>query len=154
MPDRMKKLSESCPRILGEDPPAVIAEDDTYRRLLKARIHQGRIFLKKLNEVIEIGNWNPTFFSETFLCMKDMREAALELWSNDRMALVPWLEEFVVTSKYFEEFFRIRVAAGNEPPQNIHAAQRHRLAAEADLWKAKNSHVREESSGPDRRVVT
>jgi RNA polymerase sigma factor (sigma-70 family) len=132
------KLARKCPRVLGDDPPTVVLVDDTYRRLLKARLHQGRMYLKKAHEVIEIGTWNPAYFSELFLCLKDTREAAIDLWGNEQNTLVPWLEEFVILGKYFEDFILNRTHAGTEPPQNLHAAQRHRLEAEAALWKAKN----------------
>jgi hypothetical protein len=68
-----------------------------------------------------------------------MRTVAIELWANDQKVLIPWLEEFVIMGKVVEQFISIRADAGNEPPQNIHAAQRHRLEAEAALWKAKNA---------------
>jgi hypothetical protein len=138
-PDAFKKRASLCPRILGDEPPAAVSADDTYRRLLKARLHQGRIYLKKVYEIIEIGNWNPAHFSVVILCLDDMRTVANELWDNDRKVLIPWLEEFVIMGKEVEQFIQDRVGAGTEPPQNIHAAQRHRLEAEAALWKAKNA---------------
>jgi RNA polymerase sigma factor (sigma-70 family) len=142
-PDRQKEknyheaLAKLCPRILGDDPPAVVVADDTYRRLLKARLQLGRLYIQKTQEVIEIGNWIPAHFSELFLCLNDMRGVALELWGNDPKVLIPWLEEFVIMSKHYEFFFEIRVQSGNEPPENLFAARRHRLEAEAALWKAK-----------------
>jgi hypothetical protein len=138
-PEYLQKFAKICPRVLGDDPPAVTATDDTYRRLLKARLHQGRIYFKKSLEVIEIGVWNPADFTEFLLCLNDMRVVAAELWSNDPKTLIPWLEELVVMGKMVEQFIKIRADAGNERPQTIHAAQRHRLEAEAALWKAKNA---------------
>jgi RNA polymerase sigma factor (sigma-70 family) len=138
-PDFLKKIAAMYPLILGDKPPTVLAADDPLRRLLKARLHQGRMYLKKVQEVIEIGNWNPAYFSELMLCLNDMRAVAIELWGNDPKVLIPWLEEFVIMGKYVDDFIFIRSDAGNEPPQNIHAAQRHRLEAEAALWKARNA---------------
>src|SRR4029077_1576764 len=98
-----------CRRLVGEDPPTVIAADDSYRRLLKARLHQGRIYIQKIREVIEIGKWDPAFFSELFSCLNDMRDATLELWGNDPKVLMPWLEELVIMGKDAEWFIEIRV---------------------------------------------
>ncbi len=72
------------------------------------------------------------------MCLSDMQVAVQELWENDPKSLIPWLEELVVMNKHVEWFFGVRVSSGNEPPQSIYAAQRHRLEAEAILWKAKN----------------
>ena len=121
--DFFTKVTKMCPRILGEDPPAVAAADDTYRRLLRARLHQGRLYLKEIQGVIRIGMWNPVFFSELFICLNDMRATALELWGDDPKVLIPWLEEFVIMGKVNEQFIRIRVEAGSDPPQNLYAAQ-------------------------------
>jgi hypothetical protein len=137
-PDMKKALETACPLLLGDEPPAVLPTDDTYRKLQKARLHQGRLYLTKVLEVIAIGNWNPAYTSELFLCLSDMQDAVLELWGNDPKILIPWMEELVVMNKYFEWFFGVRVSTGNEPPQSIYAAQRRRLEAEAALWKAKN----------------
>ena len=102
----MQALVEACPRLLGDDPPAVVAADDTYRRLLKARLHQGRLYIQRITEVIAIGSWNPAYMSELFLCLNDMQAAVLELWGNDPKALIPWLEEFVIMGKDVEWFYR------------------------------------------------
>jgi RNA polymerase sigma factor (sigma-70 family) len=132
-------LIKTCPLLLGNDPPAQAAGDDMYRRLLKARLHQGRLYFQKNLEAIAVGNWNPMYFSELLHCLDDMRSSALELWANDAKALVPWLEEFVLTAKYMERFAEVRIESGNDPPQNLYAARRQRLAAEAALWKARNA---------------
>jgi hypothetical protein len=137
--DFMNLTVKLCPRILGDEPPAVLPTDDTYRRLLKAQLHQGRSYIQRVEEVIAIGKWDPANLSELFLCLDNMRSATLELWGNNPKQQIPWLEEFVILGKHFEFFVRVRVEAGNEPPQNLHAAQRRRLAAEAALWKAKNA---------------
>jgi hypothetical protein len=138
-PDYLGTIAKLCPRVLGDDPPTVLPNDDTYRRLLKARLHQGRLYFKKTLEVIEIGRWDRAYFSELLLCLNDMREVAIELWASDPKVLVPWLEELVIIGKMVEQFIQFRSAAGSEPPQILHAAQRHRLEAEAALWKAKNA---------------
>ncbi len=57
--------NEMCPLLLGDKPPAVLPTDDTYRKLQKGRLHQGRLYLTKVFEVIAIGNWNPAYTSET-----------------------------------------------------------------------------------------
>src|SRR5262249_28478588 len=119
------------------DPPAIEPTDDTYRRLLKARLQQGRIEMNKYWEVISLGRWDPTYFSIVIACLNDMRNAALELWGNEPKVLTPWLEEFVIQGKMVEEFIYVRVQVGSDPSQNLYTATRHRLDAEAALWKAK-----------------
>jgi hypothetical protein len=135
--DFPKSLKKLCPLILGDDPPAIVPTDDTARRLLKARLHQGRVELMRNWEVVASGHWNPDYMSELFQCLKDMRTVTLELWGNDPKVLTPWLEEFVIMGKMVEDFLRLRVEDGNEPSLSIHTGQRHRLEAEAALWKAK-----------------
>jgi hypothetical protein len=126
-----------CPRIFGDDPPSVVPADDTYRRLLKARLHQGRLEMQRKWEIVGIANWRPEFFSEPFRCLNDMRAVAMELWGNDPKVLIPWLEEFVILSKAHEQLFEIRVDTGADLPQSLNVARRHRLEAEAVLWKAR-----------------
>ena len=78
------------------------------------------------------------YLLRTFICLNDMREAAIELWSNDPKTLVPGWKSSSSWASSSKRFFAVPREAGNEPPQDLHAAQRHRLAAEAELWKAKN----------------
>ena len=74
----------------------------------------------------------------------------MEARGNEPKELIPWLEEFVIMGKWAEDNFFIRADAGNEPQQHQNAAQRHRLEAEAALWKAKNAQEEPKaSSGPD-----
>jgi hypothetical protein len=131
-------MAKACPRLLGEAPPAIDPTDDTFRRLLKARIQQGRLELAQINEIIRVGRWDSIWTPSLMECLTDMRRAAVELCGNDPKTLVPWLEEFVVLSKWVEQFFSERVSAGNEQPFKLNIARRHRLDAEAALWKAKN----------------
>jgi hypothetical protein len=41
-------------------------------------------------------------------------------------------------TKELERFGLLRVVNGTDPPQTINYVRRHRLKAEAELWKAKN----------------
>jgi RNA polymerase sigma factor (sigma-70 family) len=134
-----EELASLCPLLLGDKPPMVLPTDDTYRRLLKARLHQGRMELQRIREIIAVGSYTSTFFASQLSCLNDMRAVAIELWSSDPKLLMPWLEEFVIMGKVFEQFFIVRVMAGNDPPLSLNGACRHRLEAEAALWKAKNA---------------
>ena len=69
-----------------------------------------------------------------------MEATCLELWSGQPKELIPWLEELVVVAKEYERFISLRAVgiSGLNPPQRFIATYRHRLHAEATLWKAKN----------------
>jgi hypothetical protein len=132
------ELARLCPRLFG-DAGAVTIEptDDNYRRLLKARLHQGRLEVRDKLQLIQIGNWMPEDYIGLIDCLEDMRAAAQELWANDPKTLVPWLEEFVICAKEFERVTAARVRTGTVPPYALNLAQRYRLKVEAALWKAK-----------------
>lgn len=136
--DLVRLLVAACPRLLGGAPPTIDATDDTFRRLLKARLHQGRLELRSHLDAMQVGNWSLADHPPMVMCMTDLRAAVVELWENDPRSLVPWLEELVIVAKRFENFAVVRWEVGQDNPQSAHAAVRHRLAAEAALWKAKN----------------
>ena len=135
--DYADKQKQRCPRLYGDAPPPAEPGDDTYRKLLKAQLQQGRLELQQTNEVIKIGQWNTAYYCQYARLLTDMRNVAVELWGNDPKTLIPWLEEFVIVEKETERFFSALVVAGRNRPQDLHTAKRHRMAAEAALWKAK-----------------
>jgi hypothetical protein len=132
-----EKLLERCPRLYGDAPPPVERGDDTYRRLLKAQLQQGRLEVQRVYGVIKIGQWDAAYYCQYTRCLTDMRTVAVELWGNDPKTLIPWLEEFVIVEKETERFISALVEAGRNRPHDLHTARRHRMAAEAALWKAK-----------------
>jgi RNA polymerase sigma factor (sigma-70 family) len=136
--DYVAELMKVCPRVMGPDAPEVQAGDDAARKLLKARLHQGRLEARRVMTAVQIGRFDNTFLGVYLDCLSDMRAAAAELWADDPKTLVPWLEEFVAMGKHFERFVRARVEAAIDPPQLLYTAARHRLAAELALWKAKS----------------
>src|SRR5262249_4077452 len=91
--DFQREYAKLCPRIFGGIPITVDPTDDTYRRLLKARLESGRLETLMVREVIMVGRWAPQDFPILIQCQDDMRAAATELWANDAKNLVPWLEE-------------------------------------------------------------
>ncbi len=70
-------------------------------------------------------------------CLEDMRAVTLELWANEPKELVPRLEELVILAKDWERVTELRVRVGTDPPHQMAAVCRHRLAAEAALFKAR-----------------
>jgi RNA polymerase sigma factor (sigma-70 family) len=136
---RVEQLTRRCPRLAGKTPVEVAPTDDTLRKLLKARLHQGALELQSLLEVLRIGNWGQAQWVEMCELLADMRAAATELWAGQPKELVPWLEELVLVAKEMERYAQLRAEAGANPPQDVNAARRYRLAAEAALWKAKNA---------------
>lgn len=135
-PDPREDITKACPRLLGENALKIEATDDTYRRLLKARLRAGAQEFIIFWTRIQIGSYQSLEFPAYVGLLNDMRTVAQELWANDRKALIPALEELVALAKGAERFANARVAAGVDPPYQLHAARRHRLAAEAALWKA------------------
>ena len=130
-------LTKKCPRVLGGTPVAILPTDDTYRRLLKARLEQGRQEVFKVRQALRVGRWTGSDFYGLTQCHDDMQAAATELWANEPNTLIPWLEEFVILSKDQERFAEARVNAGVDPPQMLHTTRRNRLRVEAELWKVK-----------------
>jgi hypothetical protein len=135
---RDESFAKLCPHFVGKSVVAIEATDDLQRKLLKARLHQELAHMIRMREIIRTGSWTEQFFVEYLRCLADMEATCLELWSGQPKELVPWLEELVVVAKEFERFHTLRVTSGTQPPQRFTATHRHRLRAEATLWKAKN----------------
>jgi hypothetical protein len=129
-----KKL---CPRLFGATVLTIEATDDTLRKLLKARLHQGTLAFQDWHKPRLIAGQGPSFF-EARNCLAEVLDTATELWAGQPKELVPWLEEFVIASKHLERYTRVRVETGTYPLSDLHAASRLRLKMEAELWKAKN----------------
>jgi hypothetical protein len=77
--------------------------------------------------------------AERFECLTDVRTTATALWGDQPKELVLWLEEVVLATKEMEQYVLLRVVNGTDPPQALNYARRHRLKAEAELWKVKNA---------------
>ncbi len=129
-------LKKSCPNLFAEGAFAIEPDDDTYRRLLKAQLHQGMQHILLFSIRIQIGTYQSLEFEALVRTQDTLRTTAIELWANDSKILIPRLEEFVLMAKDAERFTKARVDAGTDPPQQWHSAQRHRLEVEAALWKA------------------
>jgi hypothetical protein len=142
-PQVKDSLIMACPRLLGEnarklqvsDALRIEPSDDTYRRLLKARLIQGAREFYRMSVRIEIGSYQSQEIYGHYMVLDDLLAVTAELWSNDRNELIPRLKEFVILAKYYVRLTEARVRAGADPPQNINEAQRHRLQVEAALWK-------------------
>ncbi len=132
-------FAKLCPRLTGKTDVTIEPTDDTLRKLLKARLHQGVQEVRQFREIIRIGSWSGQQYSQLTECLTDMQAAATELWGNRPKELVPWLEELVMVAKEQERFHYLRVINGSDPPQVLNAARRHRLRVEAELWKAKKA---------------
>lgn len=142
-PDRPKgvgyleALAKACPNVLG-GPITIDPADDTYRRLLKEQLNQGKKEMQWVSTQLDIGRFTPAEYHTHLTRLRDLRAVATELWANDPQTLVAWLQEFVILAKDAEAFTKARVDAGTDPVQELPLVIRHRLAAEAALWKAKN----------------
>ena len=135
-----KDPEAAFPLMRGKKPLIVTPTDDTLRRLLKARIHQC---------CLEAAGWfdnelmrDDAAVSARLRCFTDLRAAIVELWADEPANLIPWLEELVLVAKYFEA--RVRAITSGATPGGITSkglatVQRHRLEAEAALWKALQS---------------
>ena len=112
--------------------------DEPYRKLLKEQWDEGMQEWDKTKTRIQLGQFSSTDFKVAYECLTDMRRVAAEFWADDPKSLVAALELVFGHTKEMERFTQVRVAAGTDPPQQRHTAIRHRAAAEAALWKAKN----------------
>jgi hypothetical protein len=131
-------LAKLCPHLHGEGVLSIEPTDDTYRRLLKARLHQSVLFVWRFrSRMLQIGHgYQSTDFLNYIRVQNDIRALALELWAADRKNLIPRLEELLLLAKEAERFTDARVAGGNDPPQQLNQAVAYRLEVEAVLWKA------------------
>jgi RNA polymerase sigma factor (sigma-70 family) len=145
-----RRMAELCPRLLGGTPVTFDPTDDTYRKLLKARIEQGRQEVLQIRQQIRVGRWTSGDFAGQFQGQDDMRAAVTELYANDPKNLIPWLEEFIILAREWERFSESRVGAGTDPPWTVNVTRRHRLKVEAALWKAKNAQRQGGAGGPGR----
>jgi RNA polymerase sigma factor (sigma-70 family) len=140
-PERTEKreaqFAKLCPRLTGKTEIVIDPTDDTLRKLLKAKLHQGVMEVRCIREVIRIGSWSPQFQVGLIECLTDMQTTVMELWGGQPKELIPWLEELVVVAKEIERFHWIRAMNGNDPPQRFNAVKRHRFGVEIALLKAK-----------------
>jgi RNA polymerase sigma factor (sigma-70 family) len=134
---REAHYAKLCPRLAGKTEIVIEPTDDTLRKLLKAKLHQGVSEIRRLREVVRIGAWPPQLRNELIECLTDMQVTALELWGGQPKELIPWLEELVVMAKEMERMFWLRVVNGNDPPQTLNAVRRFRFGFEITLLKAK-----------------
>jgi hypothetical protein len=111
-------------------------KDSDLRKLMKERVRERAQYLVRVQEMIAIGRWDATFFSEV------VKNEAL-LWENvaellDQQAdKVKCFEKRVEKFKEFEKFIAAGVDVGNQPPQNLNLAKAARLDAEIALLKLK-----------------
>ncbi len=141
-PDRDKRSAEFqklCPRLFEATVLKVEATDDTFRKLLKARLHQGTLEFQYVQRGLNhaMGGQGPDSLQYQ-LCLLDMQAAATELWAKEPKELVPWLEELLLAAKEWERLMEIRARNRGIAPTQLHLATRTRLKMEAELWKAKN----------------
>lgn len=131
---------KACARLNGMIAITIEPTDDTLRKLLKARLYQGTIEFRAMEDNQRAASGPPrSAIAQYRECLLDMHAAAVELWSNQPKELVPWLEEMVIAAKTVEHATRSRARIGTVLPTELQAARRFRLKIEAELWKAKNA---------------
>lgn len=135
----MTGFEKKCPRLTGTITVTVEATDDTLRKLLKARLHQGVLELEKLKQRTDTAGPALDDSTRAFNCIADMQATAVELWAKQPKELTPWLEELLIAAKVFERYARLRVEVGALAPHDLSLATRHRLKLEAELWKVRNA---------------
>jgi hypothetical protein len=133
-----RAIAQACPRLFDPNAPSIDMGDNNYRRLLKARLHQGVLEYTHFKSKLEVGSLQLSELAWLLACLNDMRAVTMELWGNDPKELVSRMEEFVILAKVWERYLEVRVQAGADPSYAMAIAHRHRLEAEAALWKAKN----------------
>ncbi|MBX9625020.1 MAG: hypothetical protein K2X82_14530, partial [Gemmataceae bacterium] len=133
---------EDCPRLFGKEPVVVDARDDTYRKLLKARLQLARLgFARAHGYLGQRGAPAGAIVRTQMQLLGEIREVVMELWAADPAGSVPWLEESVRMTKLYDGTVDTALQAVNPGDAtffHLVEVRRHRLAAEADLWKAKN----------------
>jgi hypothetical protein len=131
-----KGLETTFPKLYGENSITIDKTDDTYRKLLKARLYRGSRESYILMIKMMTGSYQPMEWTAVVHVLDDVRAVTIELWAKDQGELIPRLKELVILAKDWERFITARVAAGTDAPYQLHEANRHRLECEAVLWKA------------------
>lgn len=139
---RMKGLAayeRMRPRLVGKIALRIEATDDTLRKLLKARLHQGVLAHQQRLRQIDLGGPDPFTVDRVTTNLLGMQSVVSELFAAQPKELTPWLEELLIEAKELEWITRLRAEAGALGPWDLTVATGCRLQIETALWKAKNA---------------
>src|SRR5262249_3223790 len=132
------EFAKLCPRLTGKTELEIEAADDDQRKLLKARLNQGRQEIAKWRICLMAIPNNSNYFSSTRHCLVRMGECIHELYLDHPRSRIAWLEELLILGQEVEQVAITGVKNGNYPPVMAHTAGRHRLKLETMLWTAMN----------------
>src|SRR5262245_52573764 len=125
------KLDPFVAKAIEPDP-----KDTPLRKLQKERCRERAVAIGHIKGVIEIGNWLPSYYT-------DYIKLQSTLWENLAEAVdtpadkVKCYELRLDAMKEIERFTKVRVEAGNDPPQHLNIAKANRIDAEIELLKLK-----------------
>lgn len=110
------------------------ADDSPVRRRQRERVRALVVYFQKSWEVIEIGRWDPSYFSAHLAAQGQLADGLLELVDSpeDR---VKCNEMLLAAPREAERFATHRVATGTDGPQRMHVARAARLGAEIRYLK-------------------
>lgn len=135
---RQAEIKIKLQRLLGAKPLKIDRTDDTARKLLKARLHQGVLEYQYRRDFDQGGPPDRSRIPFEIEWLSEMRVTAVGLFAEEPGELVSWLEELVVAGKEMECHMIIRVQARAFSLADLYAVSRTRLKIESELLKAKN----------------
>jgi hypothetical protein len=125
------KLEPLIAKAIEADP-----NDSLLRKLQKERCRERAHAIAQITGVIQIGAWNPTYYTDYIRLQMTFWENLAEL-ADTPANKVKYYERRIDAAKEIEQFFTVRVNAGNEPPHTLSLARATRIDAEIDLLKLK-----------------
>ncbi len=118
--------------------PGLPKDATLIQKVQYEQLREGLAYLQTIKEIIDLGRWDSATFKDYLSALSDVYLLAAQLQSTtaDR---VRCYETRILSLKDAEQFIKNRVDAGNQPPQDLSLIRFHRLQAEADLLKLKDS---------------
>ncbi len=116
--------------------PGLPKDATLLQKVQYQQVREGLSYLRKNQEMIDIGAWQPEFFADAVKVSSDLCRLAAELHDTPA-GRVRCFETRVLLLKELELLIYLRVAAGQQLPQDANKASLQRLQAEADLLKLK-----------------
>ena len=142
-------LITALPTAKGNEPPEpnstcfiakAVEPDPATRRSASSRRNAAEraAAVVLIKEILAIGKYDPNYYADSIKLHTALWENVAEVVDTPADK-VKCYEKRLDAAKEFEAFTRVRVAAGNDPPQSLNIAKAARIDAEIDLLKLKDS---------------
>jgi hypothetical protein len=122
---QMQSAFDACRRLAtlaSIDPAGATPEERAARQARKAELDALLIYVQKIHAVISIGRWQPQDYLNYLTVQQQLATAGAALAVFPEEALC-WQQAGLNCAAAGRLFTWQRVAAGKEPPQNLHQAE-------------------------------